>query len=155
MDERAVLYQPGPVARVIMNRPERKNAQSARMLVDLLQAFDAAARDPEVRVIVLSGAGAHFSSGHDLGSSEHTETWKERSAGLDRLGRNALRNDLYIASHLRLRSLEKPTVAMVRGYCVHFGIKVPDEELEREVAKAVAEARAELRAERDEAARQA
>lgn len=121
MEERAVLYQPGAIARVIINRPDRKNAQSARVLVELEQAFEAAVRDPEVKVIVLSGSGAHFSTGHDLASAEHTDTWKERSEGRDGFGRNVLRNDLYIESHLRLRNIGKPTVAMVRGYCVYGG----------------------------------
>jgi enoyl-CoA hydratase len=121
MTSHAVVYEPGAVARVIINRPERKNAQSALVLSELEQAFDQAIRDPDVRVIVLSGAGEHFSSGHDLGSPEHLETMEAQSRGLDPFGRRLQRNDLYIESHLRLRNLLKPTVAMVQGYCVYGG----------------------------------
>src|SRR3954462_7133239 len=100
MTSQAVLYQPGPVARVIINRPERKNAQSALVLSELEQAFENAARDPDVRGIVLSGAGEHFSSGHDLGSPEHLETIEARHRGLDQFGRSIQQNDLYLESHL-------------------------------------------------------
>ena len=121
MTSQAVVYEPGAVARVIINRPERKNAQSALVLSELEQAFERAVRDPEVRVIVLSGAGQHFSSGHDLGSPEHLETIEAHNRGLDQFGRSVQRNDLYLESHLRLRNLLKPTVAMVQGYCVYGG----------------------------------
>jgi Uma2 family endonuclease len=54
------------VARIVLNRPEARNAQDTRMLYELNEAFDAAARDDEVKVIVLAANGPHFSAGHDL-----------------------------------------------------------------------------------------
>lgn len=54
------------VARIALARAEAANAQDYRMLSELNEAFDRAAHDPEVRVIVLAADGAHFSSGHDL-----------------------------------------------------------------------------------------
>ena len=59
--------EPAPrVARIVLARAENANAQDYRMLSELNAAFDRAARDPEVRVIVLAADGKHFSSGHDL-----------------------------------------------------------------------------------------
>jgi len=58
---------PAPgVARVVLARVEQRNAQDKRMLYELNDAFDRAARDNAVKVIVLSADGPHFSSGHDL-----------------------------------------------------------------------------------------
>ncbi|WP_030707198.1 enoyl-CoA hydratase-related protein [Streptomyces sp. NRRL F-2580] len=57
-----VLYERrGPVAYVTMNRPRYRNAQNSAMTYALDDAFYRAADDPEVRVVVLAGAGEHFS----------------------------------------------------------------------------------------------
>lgn len=121
MTETHIIYEPGPVARVILNRPERRNAQSAGLLAEMEAAFERAIVDPQVKVIVLSGKGPSFSAGHDLVSPEHLREMDERSAGLDGFNRSALITDIYIDSHLRWRNLPKPTIAMVQGYCVYGG----------------------------------
>src|SRR5688572_27753300 len=121
MTEPHVIYEAGPVPRVILNRPERRNAQSAGLLAEMEAAFEQAIRDPQVKVIVLSGRGPSFSAGHDLSSPEHLREMEERSAGLDGFNRSALITDIYIDSHLRWRNLPKPTIAMVQGYCVYGG----------------------------------
>ena len=54
------------VARIVLARPEARNAQDKPMLYALNAAFDRAAHDNAIRVIVLSADGPHFSSGHDL-----------------------------------------------------------------------------------------
>ena len=117
-----ILYEPdGPIARVILNRPEVRNAQSRKLLEEMDDAFSRAVDDPEVRVIVLSGNGPSFSAGHDLGSPE---------ARAERAGQPALQTvqgryervwDLYIDMGLRWRNLPKPTIAMVHGYCIFGG----------------------------------
>ena len=116
-----VIYQPGTVARVILNRPEARNAQSWRLLAEMERAFTAAVEDDECRVIVLSGAGSSFSGGHDLDSADQVT---EREA-FDRQASEFMRaeryRDIYLDSHLRWRNLTKPTVAMVHGYCVFGG----------------------------------
>ena len=62
-----VLYESdGAIARVTMNRPEYRNAQNSKMTYALDDAFYRAAADDAVKVIVLAGAGSHFSAGHDL-----------------------------------------------------------------------------------------
>lgn len=64
-----VLYERrGPVAHVTKNRPRYRNAQNGAMTYALDDAFHRAADDPEVRVVVLAGAGGHFSAGHDIGT---------------------------------------------------------------------------------------
>ena len=54
------------VARITMNRPDARNAQGLKMTYELNEAFERASHDDDVKVIVLAGAGPHFSSGHDL-----------------------------------------------------------------------------------------
>ncbi|MGI8550955.1 MAG: enoyl-CoA hydratase-related protein [Dehalococcoidia bacterium] len=116
-----ILYAvDGPVARVTLNRPEVRNAQSRKLLEEMDAAFEAAVADPEVRVIVLAGVGDTFSAGHDLGSPEVRAEQAARPAqGL--IGRFERIWDLYIDMGLRWRNLPKPTIAMVQGYCIFGG----------------------------------
>src|ERR1700745_3917104 len=60
----------GRIARITLNRPEARNAQSRGLLVELGDAFLKAEADDAVRVVILCGTGPPFSSGHDLGSKE-------------------------------------------------------------------------------------
>ena len=63
----SVLYEvDGAVATITMNRPEVANAQNTALIDELDAAFDRADADDDVRVVILAGAGKHFSSGHDL-----------------------------------------------------------------------------------------
>jgi enoyl-CoA hydratase len=57
------------IARIVLNRPEARNAQNRGLLAELHQAFPAAEADDGVRVVILASAGDIFSSGHDLGSA--------------------------------------------------------------------------------------
>ena len=67
-DAPTILYETpaAGVARLVLNRPESRNAQDTILLYALNTAFDQAARDDAIKVIILSAAGPHFSSGHDL-----------------------------------------------------------------------------------------
>jgi enoyl-CoA hydratase len=118
---RDILYGvEAAVASVTLNRPAYKNAQSWRMLDGIDAAFDAAAADPAVRVIVVRGSGGHFSSGHDLGTPEqaaHRQALGPPSP-LEFYDRFRKYNfDLV----LKWRNCPKPTIAMVEGYCVYGG----------------------------------
>ena len=84
----------GAIARLTLNRPERLNALNFRIGVELLAVLDELDRDPDVRVVILTGAGRAFCAGDDLrGMTEPGEpdrryhdplkhTSKERAAGL-------------------------------------------------------------------------
>ena len=121
MDLKTVIYRPGRVARVILDRPEKLNAQSWTLLSEMDQAFTAAVADPECRVIVLSGQGRAFSAGHDLSSDQQRADVAERQGPLDPFARGLLNRDIYTDSHLRWRDLPKPTIAMVHGHCIYGG----------------------------------
>ena len=70
-----ILYEKDPedsrILRITLNQPERVNALSYDMLMDLRHAFIQGERDPEVRVIILKGAGRAFEAGFDLGARPH------------------------------------------------------------------------------------
>jgi enoyl-CoA hydratase len=75
-DYKFVTYEPiddGRVVRIMLNRPEARNAQNRGLLVELNDAFLRAEADDEVRVVILGGTGPMFSSGHDLGSKASVE----------------------------------------------------------------------------------
>ncbi|WP_329791050.1 enoyl-CoA hydratase [Lentzea sp. DG1S-22] len=119
------------VAVVTMNRPEYRNAQNSAMTYALDEAFTRAVDDDEVKVVVLAGAGDHFSAGHDIGSpGRDVDTSFERKAVLwwDHVGREggdlrfAREMEVYLGMCRRWREIPKPTIAMVQGACVAGGL---------------------------------
>jgi len=77
-----LLYERiGAVLKITANRPDVLNAQSRVLLEELDDAFIRAAEDGAVRVIVLAGAGKHFSAGHDLGSREEMADEQKNPVG--------------------------------------------------------------------------
>ena len=122
MELQDVRYETqGPVALVTLARPQYRNAQSWRLLDELDAALDRACADHGVRVIVVRGAGEHFSSGHDLGTPE--QVTDVRARGIPKVGiaeYDAFRK-YNLDLTLKWRNLPKPTLAMVRGYCIYGG----------------------------------
>jgi len=131
-EEPTVLYEVrDAVAFVTMNRPRFRNAQNARMTYDLDRAFVQAMQDDAVKVIVLAGAGDHFSAGHDIGTPERdihksfprvATTWWEHEDKPGPEGLFVREQELYLGMCRRWRDLPKPTVAMVQGACVAGGL---------------------------------
>jgi enoyl-CoA hydratase/carnithine racemase len=113
-----IVNKDGPVLRLKLNRPERRNALTHAMLDQLLDALDQAAADENCRVVVLSGEGTGFSAGDDLhGMGEAKGTrWKGRKAGPSVLPQQALIKTL--------RTLPKPVVASIHGYALGIGLDV-------------------------------
>jgi enoyl-CoA hydratase len=131
-DEQVVTYERrGSVAFVMMNRPDYRNAQNSKMTYALDAAFSRAVDDAEVKVIVLGGAGKHFSAGHDIGTpGRDVDESFERKAVMwwdhvDREGgdqRFARESEVYMGMCRRWRDIPKPTIAMVQGACVAGGL---------------------------------
>lgn len=109
------------VARLTANRPTVRNAQSRRLLEELDHAFAHAAADRSVKVIVLFGAGDHFSGGHDLGSGEERADRAARPLEPGLRGRFDHSREHFVDKTLRWRSVPKPTIAAVQGYCIFAG----------------------------------
>jgi enoyl-CoA hydratase len=118
-----LLYeQEGAVLRVTVNRPHVLNALSRLTIEEIDAALAQAADDDSVRVIIVAGAGQHFSSGHDLGSKEELEDRERRgdARGLPQVWHRS--SELYLDATLRWRDLPKPTIAQVQGYCIMGGL---------------------------------
>lgn len=129
-DYETILYDmPAPgVARLTQNRPEARNAQNVQLTYDLNAAFDHAAADEAVKVIILAGADPHFSAGHDLRGTGKpiTEqpvvgTWREfGKPGAE--GYMAVEEEIYLGMCRRWRNIPKPTIAQVQGKCIAGGL---------------------------------
>jgi enoyl-CoA hydratase len=117
----------GKIVRVMLNRPETRNAQNRGLLVELDEALRAAEADDQVRVVILGGLGPMFSAGHDMGSraalSEREPGGPDehptyRIDGGTRAGaeRMMLQEWHYFFQNTqRWRNLRKITIAQVQG----------------------------------------
>ena len=97
----------GGVARLTLNRPDKLNAFTRAMHIELREALTAAGTDPECRVVVLTGAGRAFSAGQDL-----ADTGAATGAPMD-AGR--LLEEVYNPLIKQISTLEKPVIAAVNG----------------------------------------
>ena len=105
-----ILYERnGPIATLTMNRPDRLNGMTNRMLLETGRALAAAAEDKNLRVLVLTGAGRAFCPGADL----------QRVAGGDR--EDHLEPDDFRVPVL-LHSMPAVTIAAINGACAGAGL---------------------------------
>lgn len=101
---------------VIFNNPERHNATSYEMWQSFPLVLDAYTRDPEVRVIVFRGTGEKaFSAGADISQ------FKEKRSSAEAVKNY---NEAADAASRALRECAKPTIAMIRGYCIGGGTAI-------------------------------
>ena len=121
----------GRIAVVTMNRPKYRNAQNSVMTYALDSAFERAVNDNDIRVIVLTGAGDHFSAGHDIGTpGRDVDVSYDRKAVIwwdhtDKAGadaRYAREMEVYLGMCRRWREIPKPSIAMVHGACIAGGL---------------------------------
>src|SRR3712207_4913379 len=94
----------GHVARVTLQRPEKKNAMSWQMFLEIAEVFERASADPEVRCLVITGSGDSFCSGADLGDPANAVTspfeLKDRMRKVHRIAHSVI-------------TCSKPTIALV------------------------------------------
>lgn len=123
----------GSIVRIMLNRPQTRNAQNRGLLVELDDAFVTAQADDGVRVVILGGVGPTFSSGHDLGSPEHLAELRpgpgrhpsramnggSRSGGEQRMLQEW---HYYFENTKRWRNLRKITIAQVQGKVFAAGL---------------------------------
>ena len=112
----------GRIARIMLNRPEARNAQNRGMLIELGEAFLHAEADDAVRVVILGGVGPMFSAGHDMGSKvalaerESHPSYTTNGGSRDGAEKIMLQEwHYYFQNTLRWRNLRKITIAQVHG----------------------------------------
>ena len=105
-----IIYEKvGPVARLTMNRPERLNGMTNRMLIETRKALEAAAKDRELRILVLTGAGKGFCPGADIGQVAS-------AAPDDKISVDDFRVPIL------LHDMPAVTIAAVNGACAGAGL---------------------------------
>ena len=114
-----------PVAVITMNRPDKLNAFTVRMLAEIRHAVAAAEQDSQVVGIVLTGAGRGFCAGMDIGSLDNMSSGsggepEDLSALAADPGDPAM-GENFAVSHSYLLSVRKPLIAAVNGACAGLG----------------------------------
>ena len=109
------LLRRGGAAKIELNRPETRNAWNDQFSVDLLAAIRSVADDPDVRAVLITGAGRGFSSGADLKASLADST----DGGVPNVYRRL--TERYHPIIVGLREMPKPVVAAVHGAAAGIG----------------------------------
>jgi enoyl-CoA hydratase/carnithine racemase len=116
LTDKLIARKAGAIGWIIFNNPDRHNATSFEMWQSLPLALDAYSNDPEVRVVVIRGAGEKaFSAGADISQ------FKEKRSSADAV---EAYNEAADAANRALRGCAKPTIAMIHGYCIGGGTAV-------------------------------
>lgn len=132
------LETPVPhVLRVVLARADKRNAQDPRLLHQLNAAFDVAAQDDDVKVVILAGEGPTFSAGHDLSADWAVTDEEQRRAcwgdypavscwgGFTQPGAEgwmAMEEELFLGLCWRWRNFPKPTIAATQGKVIAGGL---------------------------------
>lgn len=113
----------GAVLTITLDRPEVANAQNTTLIDELDAAFDQAEADDDIRVVILAGAGKHWSAGHDLkalvGDTE-PDQWRLLRETPE--GKFRHEHTMYFERCLRIRNFPKPTIAAIQGKCIAAGV---------------------------------
>ncbi len=112
-------------ARIALNRPEKRNAISMAMQLELEHALWLADDDTRVHCVVLSGNGTDFSSGYDLGQYESlAATGSEHRRGRQSFDDDAWRLEAAQRCRMALFDMHKPVIAQVQGRCLAGGTDI-------------------------------
>src|SRR3984957_2088545 len=131
MADEVLYFTRGNIALITLNRPRYRNAQNSAMTYALDAAFARAVNDDAVAVIVLAGAGDHFSAGHDIGTPERDADqsfprqavlWWDHAGKAGADARYAREMEVYLGMCRRWREMPKPAIAMVQGACIAGGL---------------------------------
>jgi enoyl-CoA hydratase len=116
LTDKIIVEKSGGVGRFIFNQPQKHNAISFEMWQGISRAMDDFAKDDSVRVVVLSGAGDKaFSAGADISQFAEKRASKDAVEAYERAA---------LEAHEDLINIEKPTIAMIQGYCIGGGAGV-------------------------------
>jgi enoyl-CoA hydratase/carnithine racemase len=112
-DEHVLIAAEHGIGRIVLNRPEKRNALTHAMMTSILDALDGFGRDDAIRVVVLTAKGSSFCAGVDLADMQAV---REQHGSFD--------YELLPEVFMRLGSHRNPTVAMVQGAAVAGGCEL-------------------------------
>jgi enoyl-CoA hydratase len=114
--DKLVAQKEGAIGRLMFNNAERRNAISLAMWQALPAVLEDFASDEAIRVVIVCGAGGKaFSAGNDISEFKQLRSTKAGVVAYDAATRRAYKV---------LSAIEKPTIAMIEGYCVGGGVEV-------------------------------
>ena len=112
--DKILMRKEGPLGRLIINNPDKRNAISMDMAVragEVLEEFD---QDPDIRVVIISGEGEKaFVAGADISEFDKRRKDADTAASYEKTAS---------ALFSGVRTLAKPTIAMIHGYCMGGGV---------------------------------
>ncbi len=111
-----------PVARIVLNRPERKNALDLALLEALVAAGEALNDRGDIRVVILSGAGRTFSSGLDLSAMGRIAEFAARQGGIMRRSHGDA--NLFQRVSTLWADLPMPVIAAIEGHAFGGGLQI-------------------------------
>jgi enoyl-CoA hydratase len=128
--EQLVYEEPASgVARIVMDRPGRRNAQGITMTYELDDAFARACHDERINVIILAASGDHFNAGHDISGEGADDPTEDQLVGLWGCcsgkgweGAYSREKEIYLEITERWRNAPKPTIAEVQGSVISGGV---------------------------------
>jgi enoyl-CoA hydratase len=119
--ETIVYEKDGPVARIVLNTPEKANVQTAQQVWDFDDALSLANRDEEVKVLIVKANGPGFCAGHAIVDPEEMpRVYPTTGPTPERTHKNH-NQDLFLWPPLRLWEFPKATIAQIHGYCLGGG----------------------------------
>src|SRR5260370_249058 len=114
METQDLLYTTeGPLGILTLNRPERRNALSLDLMLELIRSLDAIAADESVRAVILAASGKVFSSGHDLSEMVGRDEDEYRRIF-----------DVCTTLMLKIQSIPQPVIAQVQGVATAAGCQL-------------------------------
>jgi len=114
--EKLIARKDGAIGWIIFNNPQKRNAMSLEMSEATATAMESYAKDPEVRVVILRGEGDKaFVSGADISQ------FKERRSNMEQVRAAEAISE---RTNKAIRECPKPTIAMIRGYCMGGGLGI-------------------------------
>ncbi|HSG89430.1 MAG TPA: crotonase/enoyl-CoA hydratase family protein [Pseudomonadales bacterium] len=126
MSFETILYEVEEgILTITMNRPERLNAFNGTMMTEMIEAFDRADADDEVRAIIITGAGRGFCAGADLEKGAETfdyDARPDRDGAVEAEGEKLAPRDGGGLLTLRIYECLKPVIAAVNGAAVGVGV---------------------------------
>lgn len=115
MIEGLELQRSGPITRLTLRRPEKKNAITHAMWSAIPGMVEEVENDPASKVLLVTGAGGDFSAGADISEFASLRSSTEDAAAYD---------DAVVGAVRALTRMRKPSIAMVRGNCIGGGCQI-------------------------------